>query len=410
MKKASTNEKQLKQRIRFSSLPSIAFVLSLWVDLEGSLWGQGKTLPLQNIQSMDEVKPAFEQRNVVIVFGCDDNYALYLGVCLLSLISNSSEDRNYDVWILDGGISEDKRKNLFSLIQNRKNFSLRFFDISRLVSDNKEKLRIYSRHVSLTIATYFRLFIPQIFSAYDRVIYLDCDMIINADVGKLFSVDLEGKTIGAVGCAAQCSQSFQQNAKSIRGDKWQSYFYPGVMVFDIKKAIDKNITGRSLKFLATIQNSKERFFEDQDALNSACIDVKLLDKRWLLLVGRAKCSSKRLEDNYIVHYCRKPWREHTHLDDVWWSYAAKTSFYLDILAHNWKLIIKKMAIIQISYFLVSFEYRWFHKFLPEYERELSITSKKKILLDLRKMAAYGHLKNFCFNYLRKYMKWFKFGK
>jgi lipopolysaccharide biosynthesis glycosyltransferase len=322
---------------------------------------------------------------------------------------HTSKDHNYDVWILDGGIAEDKRKALLSLVKNQKNFSLRFFDISRLVNDHREKLRIYSRHVSLTIATYFRLFIPQIFSAYGRAVYLDCDMIINADVEKLFSVDLEGKAIGAVSYVTQCSQSFQQNAKAIRGDKWLSYFYPGVMVFDIKKAIDENITNRSLEFLATIQNSKDKFSEDQDALNAACRDVKLLDKKWLLLVGRIKYPSKRLEDSYIVHYCHKPWRGSTHLDDVWWNYAARMPFYWRILANNWRLIIGKMAAIQISYFFVSFEYWWFRKFLPEYEKELHIASHKKILLDSRQMAAYKHLKNFCFSCLHECVKLFTFG-
>ena len=306
--------------------------------------------PTLLVQNLEEVKPAFGQNNVCVIFGCDDNYALYLGVCLSSLMDHSSKDHNYDIWILDGGIVEDKRRALLSLIQNKKNFSLRFFDISRLVNDNREKLHIYSGHVSLTIATYFRLFIPKIFSAYDRVVYLDCDMIINADIEKLFSVDLEGKTIGAVSYVTRCSQSFQKNAKAIRGDKWLSYFFPGVMAFDIKKAIAKNITNRSLEFLAT-KSSKERFCEDQDALNAACDDVKLLDERWLLLVGSTKRPSERLKDNYIVHYCNKPWRESTSLDDVWWNCAAQTPFYRDILLHNWKLIIGKMVDIEISYFL-----------------------------------------------------------
>jgi lipopolysaccharide biosynthesis glycosyltransferase len=355
------------------------------------------------VQILEEVEPAFEQNNVCVVFGCDDNYALYLGVCLSSLMDRSSKDHNYDVWILDGGIAEDKRNMLLSLIQNRKNFSLRFFDISRLVNDHREKLRIYSSHVSLTIAAYFRLFIPQIFSAYSRAVYLDCDMIINADIEKLFSVDLEGKTIGAISYGTQCSQGFQQNAKKIKGDKWLSYFFSGVMVFDIKKAMDENITNRSLEFLATIQNSKEKFFEDQDALNAACDNVKLLDKRWLLLVGDEKRPSKRLEDNYIVHYCSKPWYEYAHLDNVWWDCAAQTPFYRDILLRNWRLIIKKMMDIQTSYFYMSLGHWWFSTFLPKYEKQLPIASHKQKLLDSLEMAAYKHLKKFCFNCLGEYV-------
>ena len=74
---------------------------------------------------MKKVEPAFLQNNIPVVFAVDNNYAPYLSVCLESLINSSSITNNYDIWILDGGLSADIRYKLQSLIHNKRNFSIR---------------------------------------------------------------------------------------------------------------------------------------------------------------------------------------------------------------------------------------------------------------------------------------------
>ena len=137
-------------------------------------------------------KPAFKENNIPIVFSVDENYAPYLAVCLESLIKASSVNYNYDIWILDGGLTQIAQKKLQELIDGKRNFSLRYFDIRYF---NKRKL-FTSNHASQ--ANYYRLFIPKIFSKYSKILYLDCDLLINKDVSELYNTDLKGNILGAV--------------------------------------------------------------------------------------------------------------------------------------------------------------------------------------------------------------------
>ena len=58
------------------------------------------------------IKPAFMENNIPIVFSVDENYAPYLSVCICSLISNSSNTNNYDIWILNGGLTKGGKSQL----------------------------------------------------------------------------------------------------------------------------------------------------------------------------------------------------------------------------------------------------------------------------------------------------------
>ena len=42
------------------------------------------------------------------------------------------------------------------------------------------------------------LFIPSIFPEYDKVIYLDSDIVVNCDIAELYNKDMGDNIIGAV--------------------------------------------------------------------------------------------------------------------------------------------------------------------------------------------------------------------
>ncbi|MDR2107163.1 MAG: hypothetical protein LBO73_01410, partial [Holosporaceae bacterium] len=97
--------KTIRRKIKLRAILRIAAaVLVFFVGAEA--FGRSE---VKVVSSVEEAKPAFGGNSVSVVFGSDDNYAMYLTVALRSLIDNSSRNRKYDVWILDGGISEDKR-------------------------------------------------------------------------------------------------------------------------------------------------------------------------------------------------------------------------------------------------------------------------------------------------------------
>ena len=50
-----------------------------------------------------------------VCIACDDNYAKYAGVLIASVLSNAASNDNLAVYILDGGISEERKAEILTL-------------------------------------------------------------------------------------------------------------------------------------------------------------------------------------------------------------------------------------------------------------------------------------------------------
>ena len=139
------------------------------------------------------VKPAFKDA-VCVCLSSDNNYAKQLGVTIASIKANRRASDNYDICVLDGGISELNKKRIGQLAD--KKFSVRFINISGFMDAIDTK--IFSLNAHFTIATYFRFFIPQIFAKYKKILYIDCDLVVNHNLAELYGIDLGKYVIGAV--------------------------------------------------------------------------------------------------------------------------------------------------------------------------------------------------------------------
>ena len=78
---------------------------------------------------------------------------------------------------------------------NGKNISIEFVDLNYYIDSIKEKL--YTRDY-YSKATYFRLFLPNLYPQYDKVLYLDSDIILNDDIAKLYNINIKDNLLGAV--------------------------------------------------------------------------------------------------------------------------------------------------------------------------------------------------------------------
>ena len=125
-------------------------------------------------------------KEIPIFFSTDDKYIPYLDVAISSLIANASEAFDYRIIILNTGLNEE---NVHKIMQNeKKGFKIDFVDISADVQNIRSRLKnVY--HFS--IVTYYRLFIASLFPQYDKVIYLDCDLVVLGDISELYHTELD---------------------------------------------------------------------------------------------------------------------------------------------------------------------------------------------------------------------------
>ena len=225
----------------------------------------------------DELKPAFNNNNIAIVFASDNNYVKYLSVAIISLTDNMSKDYNYDIVILEDKIKDKSKWLLLEQVKDFKNVSLRFIDINKYFKNNEDiKFKGETRH--LTRSTYSRLFIPDIFKHYNKVIYLDVDILINDNLIELYNTDSENYLI--VGVKHTNSYSFKLEyitktkgegieKKVLNIDNYieDSHINAGVILYNIKSCNEYDFLNKCLEF---IKNHDSLPFQDQDVLNGVC--------------------------------------------------------------------------------------------------------------------------------------------
>ena len=265
---------------------------------------------------------------IPIIFSTDDNYVPFLEITLRSIIANASKKYNYVVNVLNTGLNSERVAKV-KMLEND-NFKINFCDISEYVEPMKNKLKkLY--HFSL--ATWYRLFIQSLFPQYDKVLYLDCDIIVLGDISKLYNIPLGNNLLGAARCHIVSDHPiFGQYAEVFCGVKRKNYLQAGILVMNLKEFRKRDLEN---KFVYLINKYNFDVIDpDQGYLNAMCNgSVKILPNGWNKEAIDAPLEGKL----NIVHYAlyKKPWQ----YDDVvnsqyFWSYAKDSPFYDEIISNK----------------------------------------------------------------------------
>ena len=110
------------------------------------------------------------------------------------------------------------------------------------------------------ISMYYRYFLPQILSEQNRVLYLDCDIMVRADLSEFYDSDLEN-VAGMVIVDQNCDSVAINNRLGLNGD----YFNSGVILMNLNYWRKNDIFNKLVNFAAN--NSSILVYPDQDALN-----------------------------------------------------------------------------------------------------------------------------------------------
>lgn len=252
-----------------------------------------------------------------LVYTSDDRYAPCLGVSLVSILLNAREVDVLSVYIVDGGISLENREKIAAL-QKVKAFSLSFLDV------NTELFEKCSIRAEYGMATFFRLALPEILSNLEKVIYLDCDVIVRRSLSELWAYDV---TNGYLAAAPDLIDYLPFSAKRYKdklyGRSDFCYFNSGVMVLNLKKIRLENLFQQAIAWLE--KHGDISIYCDQDGLNAAVFgDFIKLQPEWnvqapMYWPGAARVLKKRgetlaaLSDPSIIHFTTgdKPWEPYS---------------------------------------------------------------------------------------------------
>lgn len=266
------------------------------------------------------------KKHIPIFFSTDDNYIPFLDIAIRSLIRNASKEYDYKIVVLNTGILQENIDRIVS--QSNDNFEIEFADISYAIGDIKNKLR---NVFHFGLATYYRLFIQSLFPQYDKILYLDCDIVVLGDISKLYEIDLEGNTIGGV--VEQFilrTPEFSKYTKEAVGVDACNYINAGIMIMDLAKFREQKVEEQ---FVALINEYNFPTIDpDQAYINFICRGkIKYLDVAW----NRTPIEELICDKPNIVHYAlyKKPWQyDDVFLGEHFWEYAKESPFYENILS------------------------------------------------------------------------------
>ncbi|XP_074312205.1 putative galacturonosyltransferase 10 isoform X1 [Silene latifolia] len=169
----------------------------------------------------------------------------------------------------------------------------------------------------LSMLNHLRFYIPEVYPALKKMIFLDDDVVVQKDLSPLFSIDLNGNVNGAV---ETCMETFHRYHKYLNYSHplIRSHFDPdacgwafGMNVFDLVEWRKRNVTGiyhywqeknmdRTLWKLGTLPPGLLTFYGLTEAL----------DPSWHILgLGYTNVDPKVIAKGAVLHYNgnSKPW-------------------------------------------------------------------------------------------------------
>ena len=268
------------------------------------------------------------KQRIPIFFACDNNYIPYLAVALASIEAHASDEYEYEAFILTEGFCKDRLERLLGM--NLSRVKVRTVDVSHRVEGIRERLNSTLRDY-YSVSIFYRLFIPSLFKGLDRAIYLDCDIVLNDDIAKMYFEDIGENILGAVTDETIAPiPEFRAYTDGVIGMPSGEYFNSGVLLINATKFREERIEE---KFLYLLNKYNFRTVApDQDYLNYLCCGrVKYLELGWNKMPHKTSRFDGR--DVRLVHYnmFEKPWRYNgVRYSELFWGYARRTPFYEDI--------------------------------------------------------------------------------
>lgn len=246
-----------------------------------------------------------------IVCSIDNNYVEHCCVMLCSFFTNNEEEQ-HTVFLLGENLSLENQKIINELV-NSYNGKFIYCQVDRQALKDcpiKE-----SDH--LTIATYYRLFIARLLPLdTDKILYLDCDIVINGSLHELWNTDLEHYALAGI---EEMGWHHADVFERLGFDKKYGYFNAGVILVNLKYWREHHLTERFLNYLSL--NAGKLKSHDQDVLNAVLHDKSLhLSCKWNVETGFCMHEFLKLQNfnpgllriikhPVIIHYTwrPKPW-------------------------------------------------------------------------------------------------------
>ena len=321
-------------------------------------------------------------QTIPILSAIDKNYVPIYSVFLASALEHININFNYEFILLTDNVPDNMLYMLQMQTNRLDNVSLSIVDMTNFLMSKTNNFITFPKSAC------YRLYVPELFTQYDKIIYLDPDIIVLGDLSKLLhtltneyaAAVLDYGMNGLVNTNNVCSKWAENycNAETYYLEycgfdrkTLKKYFNSGMLVLNLDKMRKNKIVSRSLELLY----SKNFTYPDQDILNFLFNgDVNILSQEWNFIPYEninLKFSNDLIEQRKnaishikILHFAgSKPWKNTVSVkfEEFFWYYSRKSLYYEQLLKN------KKTKENNISIFVFNLlKYNLFSNLLRRY--------------------------------------------
>ncbi len=256
-----------------------------------------------------------------IIFATDANYLVPTYVAINSLLRHINKNTDIDIFILHSGL-HDKDINHFYKLSNKIHF----------LTVTAQHLNLSKELSYISIATYYRFFIPELLTNYDKCLYLDSDLVIKGDITPLLQEPIEDYMLMGVRnylLMEHQPEFTKKRCEECSLENLDFYVNAGVLLMNLKKMRETNLCTKMIQDASINQY----YYNDQDILNKHCANqIGLISVKYNFMVQYLKyksVASDVLHENIsdvslnptIIHYptIRKPWK--------YWGYLMADKWF-----------------------------------------------------------------------------------
>lgn len=247
------------------------------------------------------------------------DYSRHCAVTILSLLETNKNHR-IKFFIMSSCLSEENIKELKRIV-DLYNQEIEFIIRKNFIPKEIKESVINRRN--LTWWTWYRLFFPNYINNIDRLLYIDCDVLITKDISEIYDMDMKWKAI--VGYLEP------EQARYLKKQYFwlNNYINAWVLLFDAKKYDVKKIN----KWIVEKLNRyywKHIDDSDQDYLNLIFSEDIIIWREWMNFIIERPFFNRWVENAEILHVLAKPYFEYSfapkNVCDLYDYYLNKTKW------------------------------------------------------------------------------------
>lgn len=194
-----------------------------------------------------------------VLYQSDDNYAIFMGVSICSLLENNKAADEIKIYIIDDSISMKHKDEIRKMVHSYQREVL--FVAADSILENTDICETFAyAGMRKNSHSYLKLFADQLLPDVEgRIVYIDCDTAILGDLSPLMDMDMQEYRIGMVLDSlvidSRCSVGMKAD---------DNYYNSGVILMDLDKWRNDNYSKRILNHAKHV-----RLYGtvDQDILN-----------------------------------------------------------------------------------------------------------------------------------------------